>query len=1090
MMDKQRAGLYAEFVQRLMYSESVAGIRQILEDTPRSAREPGWMSDQVDRWTVDPTNLYDALDAAATRYQQSGRPAQLELVQFLRQIIREVIPEEMITRPASLSGKKKDLTAEQLVEAALRLDRVFAAHRLLRGHRHLVNLQLYDTVYSKISLIQTSASVIARGYIVLYIIARLLGETGRTIEALLLWAQYCGEQGRYASALRHRQHSMRLGDQPTDQPDMPNESADQGEQQDKRGNTASRIEHFEKMFQGLAMIGDDRWLSNRWVGLAGSYRSRGQYDEALAMTEACLRHPEWKLPETRIHTMNLQGLLLDDMGRYEEAIAAYELAVASAADERVLGLQFETMTNLAASFLKRGEEQAALTRFREIRRRIEGWGDPLMIAGAQNNLGLVLHKLNRLADARAAYAAALSINRTARNYRGEAISLLGLGDIAEEMGDQEAATALYTMALGLYHRSQDLNILLMYGTRIAKVNASEEDIRWMRQRIDEATRSRNLHLELYLTLSLGRLLANNSPEEAAALYRTGIQRGLAADARIKEVVLLQIELAKLLSRTLSGAQEAFVLLSDRIAEINARIDAAVLDERRAEIAGEWLDLYGAFIALLMRWGDQLQLPKGKASELLFDTHEAAKSRTFIAALADAVVTPPAVIPQALIDREVELRRQERGWQDHGGYLKDIPIAQRLDRLHRIRQELQAFWEEIKPIAPRYARLRSGRPAELSIVKQLLTEQSDPSVAFVSYFCDYESTTCFVIRSDGQPPQAFRRSLGRSALQQAAQRLRETFNGGAYPYYAPIRRDRPQLRDLRFFEELSEPLLAFLPAVEGVDLLCIAPHGPLHLLPLHALRLPSGEYVSQRFAVTYIPSASTLSYILGYGQNQHSTPERLKAYIAGVAAQDDLHPEFFEDDEAMFDLSRWDVTTDSGPTKATSARVLAQVGARDVVHLTCHGYFDDLDPLRSGLLLADGQSRPPRERRSIPLLQRKAHLVTAQDFLQSSMSASLVTLRACSTGLQRARNAGDELDGLTRALLYAGNASVIVSLWNVDQQSSRGFLTHFYRYWDEYNYKDKWRAFWRAQQEFLGRTDEPYLCHPYHWAPLVLIGDWR
>jgi CHAT domain-containing protein/tetratricopeptide (TPR) repeat protein len=1089
-MDKPRAGLYAEFVQQLMYAESVAKIRQMLEDTPRSARDPGWMSDPEDRWKFDPTSLYDALDAAATRYRQSERPAQLELVQFLRQIINEVIPEEMISRPASPSEKENDLTAEQLVEAALHVDRVSAAYHLLRGHRHLVNLQLYDTVYSKISLIQTSASVIARGYIVLYIIARLLGETGRTIEALLLWAGYCGHQRRYASALRHRQHSMRLTNQPTDQPGRADEAADRGEQQDKRGNTASRIEDFAKMFQGLAMIGDDRWLSDRWVDLAEIYRSRGQYDEALAMTEACLCRPEFKLPKTRIRTMNLQGLLLDDMGHYEEAIAAYERAVASAVDEGVLHFQFEVMTNLAGSFLKRGEEQAALTHFREVQRRIESWGDPLMIASTQNNLGHVLHKLNRLADARAAYTAALSTNRTFQRYRSEAISLFGLGDIADEMGDREAATGFYTEALGLYYRNQDPNILLMYGTRIAKTNPSEEDIRWIRQRIGEAVRSGNLHLELFLTLSLGRLLAKNSPEEAAALYRTGIQHGLAADARINEVVQLQIELAKLLGRTLNGAREAVVLLSDRIAEVNARIDAAALDERRGEIAGEWLHIYGAFIALLMRWSDQLQLPDGKAFELLFDTHEGAKSRTFLATLAGAVVTPPAVIPQELIDREAELRRQERDWQDHEGYLKDIPIARRLDRLHRIHQGLQAIREEIKPIAPAYAHLRSGAPAELSLVQQLLTEQSGPSVAFVSYFCDDDSTTCFVIRSDAQPPQAFRRNLGRSTLQRVAQRLRQTFNGGAYPYYTPIRRDRPQFRDLRFFEELSEPLLAFLPAVEGIDLLCIAPHGPLHLLPLHTLRLPNGEYVSQRFAVTYIPSASALSYTLGYGHKQHSTSERPKVYIAGVAAQDDLHPGFFEGDDAMFDLMRWDVTTDIGPTKATPARVLAQIGAQDVVHLTCHGYFDDFDPLRSGLLLADGQSRPPRERRRIPVLHRKAHLVTAQDFLRSPMNASLVTLRACSTGLQRARNAGDELDGLTRALLYAGSASVIVSLWNVDQQSSRSFLTQFYKYWDEYNYKEKWRAFWRAQQEFLGRTDEPHLCHPYHWAPLVLIGDWR
>jgi CHAT domain-containing protein len=90
-----------------------------------------------------------------------------------------------------------------------------------------------------------------------------------------------------------------------------------------------------------------------------------------------------------------------------------------------------------------------------------------------------------------------------------------------------------------------------------------------------------------------------------------------------------------------------------------------------------------------------------------------------------------------------------------------------------------------------------------------------------------------------------------------------------------------------------------------------------------------------------------------------------------------------------------------------------------------------------------------------------------------------------------RNAGDEFEGFSRTLLQSGNAAALVSLWNVDQESSQRFLTRFYQHWSKpAQPMEKWRALWMTQKEFLRDAGEPFLQHPYHWAPLVLIGDWR
>ena len=170
------------------------------------------------------------------------------------------------------------------------------------------------------------------------------------------------------------------------------------------------------------------------------------------------------------------------------------------------------------------------------------------------------------------------------------------------------------------------------------------------------------------------------------------------------------------------------------------------------------------------------------------------------------------------------------------------------------------------------------------------------------------------------------------------------------------------------------------------------------------------------------------------------------------------------------------------------RIRDELRGHDVVHITCHGIFDEQNPLRSGLLLSDGRSRPPR---NPSYLERARYVLTVRDLMDLRTDASLVTLRACSSGALSAHHAGDEFEGLTRALLDAGSATVLASLWNVDQRSSLDLLRRFYANWRSADETiPKWQALQQAQAWLLNADSEPFLRHPYHWAPFVLIGDWR
>lgn len=119
---------------------------------------------------------------------------------------------------------------------------------------------------------------------------------------------------------------------------------------------------------------------------------------------------------------------------------------------------------------------------------------------------------------------------------------------------------------------------------------------------------------------------------------------------------------------------------------------------------------------------------------------------------------------------------------------------------------------------------------------------------------------------------------------------------------------------------------------------------------------------------------------------------------------------------------------------------------DILHFACHGYFDSKQALRSGIMLAPEYDTSEASRSNASPLtsdddERRWDL-TAEEIFGLEMQADLVTLSACESGVNECRP-GDELIGLTRALIYAGTPSVVVSLWSVDELSTDILMRKFY-----------------------------------------------
>ena len=107
-------------------------------------------------------------------------------------------------------------------------------------------------------------------------------------------------------------------------------------------------------------------------------------------------------------------------------------------------------------------------------------------------------------------------------------------------------------------------------------------------------------------------------------------------------------------------------------------------------------------------------------------------------------------------------------------------------------------------------------------------------------------------------------------------------------------------------------------------------------------------------------------------------------------------------------------------------------------------------------------------------------LTLHDLYEMRLPVELATLSGCSTGLSVVAS-GDEQLGLVRGLLHAGARSLLLSLWDVQDETTAELMKSFYRHY----ISDPHKAAAAIQSAMVELRDAHP--HPYYWAPFILIG---
>ncbi len=158
-------------------------------------------------------------------------------------------------------------------------------------------------------------------------------------------------------------------------------------------------------------------------------------------------------------------------------------------------------------------------------------------------------------------------------------------------------------------------------------------------------------------------------------------------------------------------------------------------------------------------------------------------------------------------------------------------------------------------------------------------------------------------------------------------------------------------------------------------------------------------------------------------------------------------------------------------KATLDRLNTEKGF-NIIHLSMHGKFNAQQPQFSKLYFAgskpgistnDPNALYAKDMKKIPSLRKK----------------KLIFAAACETGIISAdKNNESELMGILRPLTASHNKNTILSMWKVDDEVTKDFVSVFYSQLEQK--RDILESFIYSQNKI--RTAYP---HPYYWAAFYL-----
>lgn len=392
-----------------------------------------------------------------------------------------------------------------------------------------------------------------------------------------------------------------------------------------------------------------------------------------------------------------------------------------------------------------------------------------------------------------------------------------------------------------------------------------------------------------------------------------------------------------------------------------------------------------------------------------------------------------------------------------------------DQLDSLENEYSIFVHALEKDYPNYFELKyDAEVASLTDTQSALRE----SECLLEYFLGDEKLYCMLV-TDSAANIISSEDAGDIKL-----RL-EAYRNGLMDWEGGL--NDPAQTYARFCNSSAELFETLIPPGTVVHRkLIIIPDGALHYIPLGTLISEAPEdsgrdyaqlpYLIRDHELCYSPSsthwlASQSRLAKGKGYSGFAPT------YEGVELQGNLKPLSFNVEEvtAVQELTSGSAFVSEDCVESAFAQSAKSAG---IIHMAMHTILNDQDPIYSGFLFDHAED------------STYDGFLTTGEIYNLDLSSQLVVLSSCNTGdgeLVR----GEGVMSLARGFSYSGCPSIMMSLWECDDLSTRDIVTSFFK--EIKNGKTKSEALRTAQLQYLDGAIG-HSAHPYYWSGMALIGN--
>lgn len=811
-------------------------------------------------------------------------------------------------------------------------------------------------------------------------------------------------------------------------------------------------------------IGDLSNLARTQGRIGTTYEDLGQLPQALEyQRKAADLHRQVGDKDRYATALYDCGRVQRSLGKYTDALTSYQEALAirqQLGDKRRVA---DVLNVLGITYKDLGEYELAYQHYEDMLKLKEEAKDTRGVAQGSMNIGVLLRNLDRPEEAAESFRKSLLSFQTLKDTSGIVSTLGNLGLAYFDLGKYDSAETTTREALAIAHRQK------------------------------------NKILEIKNLINLGNTLNfENRLDEGLSIYQQALALSRQTDAPgLVWPSILGIGENQERRKNYSAAYEQYAQALQTIEGIRGAIQSTQYKE--SFVATQRYVYEAAVHVLTLLHG---QKPKGGYDRLAFEYAERGKARAFLDLMAEALAGIREGIDPSLLKQQEELIaqisktetaiQQEASRTPAGGETM-ISLKTRLSDLEN---QFNALKKEIRRANPRYAELQYPEPASLRSVQTTLAK--DKTVV-LEYLVGDSSSSLWVISRNRH--RCFRLPDRKTLEEQVT--------------IARFALQSPQVESWSALTKAGHTLYKHLVApaarmIAGADRLLIIPDDVLHLLPFEVLMtkpIPEGArrefselpYLGKAYAISYCASASIARTLVSEDRRRSAQgPISLLAFGDPVFSVPRDAPPGFRSDSAIalkdqlsspfgrLEHSGTEVRTIAQLFPGNAAKVFMQADATEenakqslttsqytYVHFATHGSINERKPEFSSIVLTQDADLA------------EDGFLRAVEIFNLPVRADLVVLSACQTGLGKMVR-GEGIVGLTRAFMYAGAPSLLVSLWSVSDVSTGQLMEAFYRN-NVSGSLDKVKALQKAK---LALIKQRKYSHPFYWAPFVLVGSWK